>query len=246
MSDKKIGERLVSERNRLEIKQIELSSLLDITPVTTRKYEQGISPIPSDKLEILHQKGFDINYIITGKIRDVAGSEEDKNLKNRIIKKSNRDVADFEKLQKIEVAPDIYVDIDDYAWIPLYNVKVSAGDGRFTDRENIITWLSMTKYSLRMRGLSAKDLGAVMVHGDSMHDTLKSNDCIFVNFTKREPDGGIFVLRVGEMLHVKRLIAEKNTISVISDNDRYDSWSLNLDDDFDIIGKYEWHGRYAD
>ncbi len=240
MSENNIGKRLVFERNRLGIKQIELSNLLKITPVTTRKYEQGDSPIPSDKLAILHSNGFDTNYIITGQTANVSNFEKSKENKNKEIENKIANVSNF------EIRDGTTIDINDYSWIPLYDVKVSAGSGTFADNENIVRWLSFSEYSLSKRRLSANDLCAVIVHGDSMTETLKPNDCIIINLTKRDADGGIFVIRVGETIYVKRLIKEKDVIRVISDNPRYDTWSLDKTDDFEIIGKYEWLGRYAE
>ncbi len=174
------------------------------------------------------------------KMGDIARLNNVKTNKNNQVEKTLGDVAHF------EIRNSITIDINDYAWIPLYNVKVSAGFGTFANNENILTWLSFSKYSLSKRRLSANDLCAVIVHGDSMADTLKPNDCIIINLTKRDADGGIFVIRVGETIYVKRLIQEKDIIRVISDNPRYDTWSLDKTDDFEIIGKYEWLGRYAE
>ncbi len=234
-----IGSRLVAERKRLQLTQAELADLLSVTPLTARNYEKDETHIPSDKLKKLSLHSFDVNYIITGKTGDVARFEKLNNIKNNEIKNTMGDVAHFSPREGITINPD------DYAWVPLYDVKVSAGHGVLTDNENILTWLSFSKYSLRKQGLSPKNLAAVIVHGDSMHDTLRANDCIVIDLTKRDPDGGIFVVRIGDALHVKRLILEKDSIRVISDNSRYREWSLDNNDDFEIIGRYEWLGRYS-
>lgn len=236
-----IGKRLSEERRKAGFtRQNQLGNEIDVSFTTISRWEKEESPIPSDKLLLMADLGLDINYILQGRAANVSSFENKKTNNNNDLKKQTANVSSF------EISPGTTIDINDYAWIPLYNVEVSAGEGRFTDTENILTHLSLSKYSLRKHGLTDfEQLGYVMVHGDSMHDTLRPDDCILINFAKRNPDGGIFVLRVGDIFHVKRLIAEKDHIKVISDNLIYDAWTLTSDDDFEIIGKYEWHGRYA-
>lgn len=54
------------ERTRLGFQQKQLYDALDVSKGTFVRWESG-SPIPSDKLALLHDLGFDITYIVTGK-----------------------------------------------------------------------------------------------------------------------------------------------------------------------------------
>lgn len=136
--------------------------------------------------------------------------------------------------------------VEDYAWIPLYDAEVSAGSGRFFDGENILTYLAFTKYSLRKQGLQPEMLACVRVSGDSMEPTIQSNDAVMIDMRQTTADSGIFVFRVGEVLYLKRLMREGTGVRVISDNDIYPSWLIQPGEDFEIIGKRVWHARWGE
>ncbi len=60
-----ISERLKSERKRLRLTQTDAAQMCDVSSRTLLRWEKG-TPIPSDKLLILHENNFDVQYIITG------------------------------------------------------------------------------------------------------------------------------------------------------------------------------------
>lgn len=57
--------RLLSERKRLNLYRSHLSDMCEVSEQTIKRWESG-TPIPSDKLSMLAQNGFDTLYIITG------------------------------------------------------------------------------------------------------------------------------------------------------------------------------------
>ena len=151
-----------------------------------------------------------------------------------------------ERAAPYEAGRDRTPDVNDYAWIPLYDVEVSAGSGRFFDNENILTYLAFTKYSLRKQGLQPDMLACVRVSGDSMEPTIQSNDAVMIDMRQTTADSGIFVFRVGEVLYLKRLVREGAGVRVISDNDIYPSWLIQPGEDFQIVGKRVWHARWGE
>jgi S24 (lexA) family peptidase len=151
-----------------------------------------------------------------------------------------------ERAAPYEAGRDRTPDVNDYAWIPLYDVEVSAGGGRFFDGENVLTYLAFTKYSLRKQGLQPDMLACVRVSGDSMEPTIQSNDAVMIDMRQTTADSGIFVFRVGEVLYLKRLVREGAGVRVISDNDIYPSWLIQPGEDFQIVGKRVWHARWGE
>ena len=151
-----------------------------------------------------------------------------------------------ERAAPYEAGRDRTPDVNDYAWIPLYDVEVSAGSGRFFDNENILTYLAFTKYGLRKQGLQPEMLACVRVSGDSMEPTIQSNDAVMIDMRQTTADSGIFVFRVGEVLYLKRLVREGAGVRVISDNDIYPSWLIQPGEDFQIVGKRVWHARWGE
>ena len=133
---------------------------------------------------------------------------------------------------------------DDYAFIPLYDIDVSAGGGSFFDSERSKTRLSFTRYSLKQQGLSPEHLACVRCRGDSMLPTIAERDTIMIDLRRKAVDGGIFVFRHEDSLFVKRLIREKGGIRVISDNQIYPEWFIEPEDNYEIIGKKVWQARW--
>lgn len=61
-----IGKRIELERVRLNLKNVDVCSKLDIHPNTYRNYETGKRDIPASLLPKLIYMGFDVMYILTG------------------------------------------------------------------------------------------------------------------------------------------------------------------------------------
>lgn len=99
------------------------------------------------------------------------------------------------------------IDKDEYAYIPMYDVEVSAGNGAATyGVAEPANHLAYRKDWLKLRGLFAKDLNCVTARGDSMEPTIHSKDTLLVDTSKNNPrDGQIYVIRSGDTLWVKRI-----------------------------------------
>lgn len=131
---------------------------------------------------------------------------------------------------------------DDYSYIPMFDVEVSAGNGAaaygVTDPA---MHLAFRKDWLKSRGLFAKDLNCVVARGDSMEPTINSKDTLLVDTSKNNPrDGQIYVIRSGDTLWVKRIQKQiDGSLLLISDNETYPPMSLTLADhpDIQVIGQ---------
>ena len=83
------------------------------------------------------------------------------------------------------------IDKDEYAYIPMYDVEVSAGNGAAAyGVAEPANHLAYRKDWLKLRGLFAKDLNCVTARGDSMEPTIHSKDMLLVDTSKtiRETD----------------------------------------------------------
>lgn len=134
------------------------------------------------------------------------------------------------------------IDKDEYAYIPMYDVEVSAGNGAAAyGVAEPANYLAYRKDWLKLRGLFAKDLNCVTARGDSMEPTIHSKDMLLVDTSKNNPrDGQIYVIRSGETLWVKRIQKQiDGSLLLISDNDTYPLMSLMLADhpDIQVIGQ---------
>lgn len=127
----------------------------------------------------------------------------------------------------------------DAVWVPLYDVEVSAGSGIEVYGERIVQRVPFAKSWLQGEGLHAGNLACLPVHGDSMMPSLTSGDIVLVNHAKRDGDG-VFVVRMGTALRVKRLQWLANgDLRISSDNPIYQTEQITpaeLAGDFDILG----------
>lgn len=135
-----------------------------------------------------------------------------------------------------------YSETGDYAYIPMYDVSVSAGNGAVAYGEaEPTTHLAFRKDWLKARGLFAKDLNCVTARGDSMEPTISSGDTLLVDTAKTNPsDGGIYVIRSSDVLWVKRIQRQiDGSLLLISDNQTYPPMPLTLSDhpDIQVIGQ---------
>ena len=118
----------------------------------------------------------------------------------------------------------------DVVWVPLYDVEVSAGSGIEVYGERIIQRVPFAKSWLQGEGLHAGNLACLPVHGDSMEPTLQHGDIVLVNHEKTRGDG-VFVIRMGNALRVKRLQWLANgDLRISSDNAIYEPEQVNPDD----------------
>ena len=70
------SDRLKNERKKAKITQQKLALLLDVSDMTIKRWETGITPIPSDKLILMKSLGLDVSYILFGE-SDNALSQDD-------------------------------------------------------------------------------------------------------------------------------------------------------------------------
>lgn len=145
-----------------------------------------------------------------------------------------------------------YEAVQDYAFVPLYDVSASAGQGAFVNAERTSDALAFKRDWLRQQiGGSVNDLAIISVRGDSMEPTLRDGDVIMVNRADRQVTEGIYVLLLDGWLMVKRLQREVidgvGKLMAYSENEAYPPFAMPTFEGFSeptgIIGRVVWAGR---
>lgn len=136
----------------------------------------------------------------------------------------------------------------EYALIPGYDIHASAGNGNLVPEAEIPTRrLAFRQRWLQHRGLNERDLVLVFAKGDSMEPTIADNNTLMVDTSeKRAEDGGIYVIRHGEHLVVKRTqLVFGQGIRLISDNKAYPEQMVDFDaaTDLQVVGRVVWIGK---
>lgn len=140
---------------------------------------------------------------------------------------------------KGEMRPSAAVESGDVAFVPLFDVAVSAGGGAEVYGEEIVQYIPFDTLWLRREGLFVRHLACLSVTGDSMMPTFAPSDIVLVNHERKHGDG-VFVIRLGNALRIKRLqwLAD-GSLRISSDNPIYQPEQIDPakpDGEFEIIG----------
>lgn len=146
--------------------------------------------------------------------------------------------------------PQVYEESDvmgDFALVPVYNVEASAGHGTVVGEEQQISQLAFRKEWLKNKGLQKNKLAMIKAKGDSMEPTLHDGDLLLVDTAiEKIIDDAIYIIHADHHLIVKRLQQSLDgSVSVISDNPRYNQQNLNPDQakKLKIAGRVCWYGH---
>lgn len=137
---------------------------------------------------------------------------------------------------------------EEYAYIPLYDARCSAGQGAWNEHCCVLAKLAFTRYSLRKKGLEPANLSAVRVSGDSMEPLLSDGDTIMLDHSRNALEGeGVYVILLDDHLYAKRLQRQfDGSVSIISQNKEYQAMTVPKDrlDELQIIGRAVWSGGW--
>ena len=70
------SERLKNERKKAKLTQQKLALLLEVSDMTIKRWETGVTAIPSDKLILMKNLGFNVSYILFGESNNDLSSDE--------------------------------------------------------------------------------------------------------------------------------------------------------------------------
>ena len=142
-------------------------------------------------------------------------------------------------------------DVEEYVYIPLYNISTSAGRETFLNRTGALDSIAFkTSWIFDVIHSPPEDLTLVHVTGDSMEPTLSDKDLVMIDrgYDAQKPRDGLFLVRLDETLLVKRLqCLIGGQIEISSDSSGYKPFTVNLDQvdekDFAVIGQVVWVGK---
>ena len=129
----------------------------------------------------------------------------------------------------------------EWADVPRLPLGASAGPGAVSGGELPVGQLRFSARWLKTHGLDAAMLSAIEVEGDSMDPTLRDGDEILVDRTPRPLRAGIHVLRLDDVLLVKRVERAGDALRLISDNRAYPEIERAAGE-VEILGRVVWKG----
>lgn len=129
--------------------------------------------------------------------------------------------------------------------VTIYDIDVAAGPGRFlTDEAEIGRWPFPRTWVERHFGRDAQ-LAMVRVSGDSQEPELRDGDQVVINLANRRGEG-LSVVRLDDVLLIKRVQREGGTVRLISNNRAYPDVTIDLAADrdrFEVVGRALWAAK---
>ncbi|WP_405424378.1 XRE family transcriptional regulator [Pantoea stewartii] len=230
-----IGKRIRSYREDMKLSRNHVAERLGVSLSTLQAWEnEEREPTASYVLKLSDILESSVEKLLTG---DDASSTKVANLN---VNAGSNAVA-------IDVKGNT-VDLEEFVFVPRYNVSAAAGYGAYNDDESPMFTVSFRRYWI-VNHLKADPsmLSVISVTGDSMEGVLNDKDIILVNHADRDPREGIYVLRIDGQLLVKRVQRLPGAqLRITSTNPAYEPYNISLNDiphDFDILGKVVWYGR---
>jgi len=137
---------------------------------------------------------------------------------------------------------------EEYALVPRLMVRAAAGAGavNYEIEEIPDAMLAFRRDWLRQHGVDPRFAAIITAYGDSMEPTIRHGDALLVNTAIRDVRGeGIYVVRVEDMLLVKRIGIGLDHITLISDNPAINDEVITRDrlSNLHIVGRVVWFGR---
>lgn len=132
------------------------------------------------------------------------------------------------------------------ALVPVFDISASAGPGSHVDEYEAVSHSLAfpPDYLSRLTRAAPQNLAIISVKGDSMTPTLKDDDIVMLDMSKTNLSfDGLFVLRFGDALHVKRVArsGKPDHITIVSDNERVPAQDYPARE-VQVIGKVIWAG----
>ncbi len=136
----------------------------------------------------------------------------------------------------------------EFTLVPRLQVRAAAGAGavNYEIEEIPDAMLAFRRDWLRQRGVDPRYAAIITAYGDSMEPTIRHGDALLVNTAIRDVRGeGIYVVRVEDMLLVKRIGIGLDHITLISDNPAINDEVITRDrlSNLHIVGRVVWFGR---
>ncbi|MDO5631104.1 MAG: LexA family transcriptional regulator [Paracoccus sp. (in: a-proteobacteria)] len=141
--------------------------------------------------------------------------------------------------------PPVEIDGSAFSQVQMYEAQLAAGAGALNSSEEVIGNLAFRTDWLRREGVTPGAASLVRVRGDSMEPTLRDGALVLVDHKNRDAARkGIYALRIGDDVLVKRLQQQGDVLLINSDNPAYDSRVLSGHnaEQVEIIGRVAWAG----
>lgn len=210
-----IGSRIREFRKAIKLTMADMAGKIGISQGSLSDIENGKTRPSSDTLEnIVRHTDISAQWLLIGDGSMFKGSDTEV---IPLTKKSNGS------------AQLSALDNENQVMIPKYDIQASAGYGAYNSNEPV-GQISLDRVFIEKElRASYRHLTSITVVGDSMEPTLRNGDVVIVDNSQTGGDG-IFIVRAGEVLYIKRvqIFFDKGIMRLTSDNGFYEPMELDV------------------
>lgn len=144
--------------------------------------------------------------------------------------------------EKSYVIPTRSSESSEWVEVSRLDIGASAGPGAVPSGEAAFDAFRFSRRWLAEKGLAGAQLSAITVEGDSMEPLLRDGDEILVDRRQQPFRDGVYVVRLGDTLMVKRVAqAGAGRFALLSQNLAYPPVDVSAEE-MEVIGRVVWKG----
>ena len=242
-----IGTRIRRLREEKNLTQGDLAKAAGVSIAAVSKWEKNASEPKGKSLASLSASlGIPMEYLVDG-----IGEKIESSTNDAVPSTPSRREDLIPPQQTVQVLPKGVHPTDTHQRIEIYDVRLAAGpEGKGSTVEWIMRPEDDPLYFrhgwFKARHLTAANLRAMYVRGDSMEPYLYNHDTIIIDTTDTElSDGEVYAITYNGHMLVKELRATPDGVRIISRNPAYDPIEYQGGEgapDFQILGRVVWRG----
>ena len=223
-----IGLRVKKLREQLELKQTEFAESLSEDAKKISRIEKDAQLPDSGFLVQMGQRmGVSLDWILRG-LGEMFLMQRTSNSSSHL-------------------APEVKV--EDYSFVPVYDINASAGYGAFNDfgsHEAIQHMAFLNSWLHGNLSSSSERMVVIRAVGDSMLPTISNGDSLLLDVSPHFAGDGLYCVQLHETLFAKRVQRKSgHGYQLISDNPNYEPLEVKEEDEdaFRLIGRILWVGK---
>ncbi|MCO6505146.1 MAG: helix-turn-helix transcriptional regulator [Snodgrassella sp.] len=225
----------------------ELSRRVEVAYPTASKWvKEGAEPSTTNLIKIAEVANVNLLWLATGK---GPKSDEDEEKATVELHSAIADsVSELSETMPVYATKHASVNVNAYAFIPMYSISDDFESKSFGDGKVLCTVAFNRSWLENYLNVESLKLSTLIVKDDSMTGVLNDGDHVLINHAKKAGGDGLYVLRMGKNVMIKRTqLLPNNKLLITSANSAYESFTVDLSGDenneIEVIGKIEWFGR---
>ena len=210
-------------RTSLGMTQAEMAASVDKSQQSWANYESGHSKPPVDVLQrLVERHDISSGWLLANEGQMMAPKKEAK---------------PEQKPYVTEDLPDDF-DPDSVSFVPVYGAPLGAGNAGNASMVNVRGYMAWERDWLRREArIDPAKAFVAQVFGQSMEEVLENGDLVLGESRQAVDHDGIYAIRWGDELYIKHVVRQKESLLLVSENEKYGRTEIGRHEDVSVIGR---------